>query len=83
MSEAEARDSGGPAFPQNFLMHDNEVISSGNLTPSGFQGLSLRDYFAAQAICGLLGIRPDGDGDFTSHASAAYALADALLAARK
>jgi hypothetical protein len=81
MSEAEARDSGGPAYPQNFLMHHDEVISSGNLTPSGFQGLSLRDYFAGQVVCGLLGLRPDSE--YENVASAAYALADALLAARK
>jgi hypothetical protein len=74
-------DSGGPAFPQSFIMHDSEVITSGNLTEAGFQGLSLRDWFAGQVACGLMGLRPDSE--FASAASAAYAMADALLAARK
>ena len=52
-------------------------------------GLSLRDYFAAQAMNGfLLGARSDGWAVPNDHqnkmlAANAYATADAMLAARK
>lgn len=71
-------DSGGPAYPQNFLMHDNEVISSGNLTAAGFQGLSLRDWFAAHALASFA-----RGNDHTYAAMRAYEMADAMLLARK
>jgi len=75
---SEAIDSGGPAYPQNFLMHDNEVITSGNLTPSGFQGLSLRDYFAGQALAAT------AKWDSAEYAAGrCYEMADAMLLARK
>jgi hypothetical protein len=74
-------DTSGPAFPQSFIMHDQEVITSGNLTAAGFQGLSLRDYFAAQAICSLVPLRPDSDA--ADLALKAYEMADAMLATRK
>jgi len=57
------------------------VITSGNLTAAGFQGLSLRDYFAAQAICSLVPLRPDSDA--ADLALKAYEMADAMLATRK
>lgn len=61
---------GGPAFPDE-----------------GKQGMSLRDYFAAAAMQGMLasGITVDIDGDymFERRAGVAYALADAMLAARR
>jgi len=78
---SEATESGGPAYPQNFLMHENEVITSGNLTPSGFQGLSLRDYFAGQAVVFLS--KTHGSESSEDIARAAYQIADAMLAARK
>ena len=90
---------GGPAFPT--LEHSMDG-------PSGFQhhrriehttvgGMSLRDYFAGQALTGLVG--RDGawgawyteagdniDDDFgrtcAGYAQAAYELADSMLAAR-
>jgi hypothetical protein len=74
---AEASD-GGPAFPQIFVIQGEEVISSGNLTEAGFQGLSLRDYFAAQAMASMA--RGNDPGET---AQMAYIMADAMLAARK
>lgn len=59
---------GGPAFP----------------TPSvsGFVGgMTLRDYFAAQAMLGFMG--PDYDMADSMRARCAYQLADAMLKARK
>lgn len=71
-------DTSGPAYPQSFIMHNDEVITSGNLTPSGFQGLSLRDWFAGQALASMA--RGNDPGET---AQMAYIMADAMLAARK
>jgi hypothetical protein len=46
-------------------------------------GISVRDYFAAQALTGLLAIqRPPGVQDAQSVALAAYKYADAMLQER-
>ena len=74
----EVKSNGGPAYPQNFLMHEEEVITSGNLTAAGFQGLSLRDWFAGQV---MVSIAKGTDPEVA--AAKAYAFADALLEARK
>ena len=60
-------DDGGDAFPH----------------PDGSFGMSLRDYFAGQALAGMC-----ANPDLTSFlpapmACAAYKIADAMLAARK
>lgn len=68
------QDNGGPAFP--------------NITPDmciqGGPGMSLRDWFAGQALVGLCAsphnrVADGFHGEFATHA---YILADALLAAR-
>ena len=66
--------NGGPAFP--FREQDGE---------GGYQrfpGMSLRDYFAAAAMQGMLA-SPDGDGHIERYAVGAYQIADAMLAARE
>jgi len=64
-----------PAFPGTREWH------------GGYYGMSLRDWFAGQALAGMLAYRRDDDfGDFIreSHAApAAYRYADAMLAARE
>lgn len=66
-----ARDTGGPAFPK---AHDNNMPET--------QGMTLRDHFAGLAMplawdnCGA-------EGGFDRIARNAYALADAMLEARK
>ncbi len=65
-------DDGGPAFP-HFLQSD--------VTP----GMSLRDWFAGQALTGVIAAY-SGDIAFPSlegAAAKAYNFADAMLAARK
>ncbi|MDR6421328.1 hypothetical protein J2801_003616 [Paraburkholderia phenoliruptrix] len=66
---------GGPAFPQQC---DH---------PMAFVGLSLRDYFAAKAMQGLVAASGDGatnvSYDDESVAKSAYELADAMLRARE
>ncbi|MCO8166874.1 hypothetical protein NJC40_03655 [Pseudomonas sp. 21LCFQ02] len=67
---------GGPAFPIPGLQHDED-----------FNGMSLRDYFAAKALQGLISTAGApcllGMGGCENEtASTAYKLADAMLAAR-
>lgn len=68
-----------PAFPQP----DSEV---GELE-SQFSGMTLRDYFAAASLTGMLAADPDDEGntaDFLTgrFAKTSYKLADAMLKAR-
>ena len=65
--------TGGPAFP------DGSTNEWGNANNSG---MTLRDYFAAKAMQGLL---LDDNGDFSDRdwlAEKAYAFADAMLKVR-
>lgn len=59
---------GGPAFP----------CHPGIENPL-YDGMSLRDYFAAKAMQALI----DNDGLFSEIPTQAYELADAMLEARK
>lgn len=80
---------GGPAFP----VPSTPDPGSGNPHPivtdgAGYAGMSLRDWFAGQALVGMAhyersqgGLRMDGDyGDL---AAVAYGMADAMLAERE
>lgn len=76
------RKDGGAAFPRTWSESYGGAISNES---SG--GMSLRDWFAGQAMCGLYAAsngqiltRPE---DLRADAMAAYAIADAMLAARK
>jgi len=65
--------TGGPAFPRPF---------SGT-TQYAQEGMTLRDYFAAQAVQGLLAspVQPQSGADM--YAQDAYVIADAMLEARE
>lgn len=80
---------GGPAFPSDQMIAYNQKA----------RGMTLRDYFAAKAVAALIaepewhnsdsglcfrlnGKRCSGDAA-TDFAKAAYAMADAMLAARE
>jgi hypothetical protein len=58
--------TGGPAFP----------------TGTAYQGMTLRDYFAANAMQALLS-EPKVTRDLMLYAGAAYDVADAMLEARE
>jgi hypothetical protein len=64
---------GGPAFPV--------FPETGGWIRSAFQGMTLRDYFAARAMQSLLIV--DGTTHFDIRAKEAYDVADAMLKARK
>lgn len=78
--------TGGPAFP---CPMSEQTFSNQDCAP--FQGgMTLRDYFAAKVINGLIAAAPCGTGFGVSHtdtnltyARAAYAVAEAMLNARK
>ena len=59
------QDDGGPAFPNNDATHP---------------GMSLRDWFAGQALAGLCAYNEIADPSV--YALACYALSDAMLAER-
>lgn len=61
-----------PAFPQVSTDPDGDLWDP---------GMSLRDYFAAKALQGLLAC-PIGDNTQTTYAKLAYEYADAMLKAR-
>lgn len=50
--------------------------------PNGSRGgMSLRDYFAAQALPAVMSAEPDSS--YKTYASLAYVMADAMIAARE
>jgi hypothetical protein len=73
---------GGPAFPCESYGHRN-----GKETTVPAQGMTLRDYFAGQALGGLCvpGLKdgPITDWKFDEIAPVAWKAADAMLAARE
>ncbi len=67
---------GGPAFP---------AIGSETF-PNDPQGMSLRDWFAGQALAGICSLSDEmGNAQWTWQAAAtsAYSMADAMLATRE
>ena len=81
-----SKDNGGPAFP----CEGGRTVMSGNAMhktlPS--DGMTLRDYFAAKALPGLLATCEREPGGATSSlsasalAAASYEMADAMLLER-
>ena len=61
------KETGGPAFP----------------TGTAFQGMTLRDYFAAKAMQGILSSPQYWIGEDSQLVNAAYELADAMLKERE
>ena len=79
------RDDGGPAFPRNPGSAGTDVGSETWLRDTGLMqdGMTLRDWFAGQALAALVA-NPKTNADATNAhlATVAYGLADALLTER-
>ena len=80
------RDNGGPAFPLDVAVGAiGEVYHSGDMFPSA-EGMSLRDWFAGQALAGIANgdnVASTGFDDVIEHlAVCAYKCADAMLKER-
>lgn len=72
-----SKNTGGPAFPvQSIYIEDQETNS---------HGMTLRDYFAAKAMQGIIASTPDRMPCPPDEATAtrAYRYADAMLKARE
>jgi hypothetical protein len=81
---AEDTKTGGAAFPSPGIVIDER---SHQRQQGAYEGMSLRDYFAAEAVNALIGGHmSDGTrlatSDFPKFALAAYMLADEMLKAR-
>lgn len=76
-----SKDNGGPAFPHEF---------GGTYQNQKREGLSIRDYFAAKALSGMIaqgglgfmGWHPSNWDSSKSLAKSAYEIADAMLLER-
>ncbi len=71
---------GGPAFPGNDFSDPDWYKKP--MIPQ-FKGMSLRDYFAAAALQGLLSNKEGYDRSWAFASKEAYQYADEMLAARK
>lgn len=72
---------GGPAFPCIPTQYRYE--EDGSLTPIGFNGMSLRDWFAAQALgFGFDWCNLHETGGYAEAAQVSYEIADAMLKER-
>lgn len=72
--------NGGPAFPRTTESTvDRDVTDHG-----GHNGMTLRDYFAAQSLPTIIHLTQcnDGSWDPVAVAAGAYAVADAMLEER-
>ena len=65
------KDNSGPAFP---------TVDANRSEDYGTYGMTLRDYFAAKAMQGL--VSSETYGSWQDFANASYAAADAMLEAR-
>lgn len=61
-----------PAFPENVHPADNSF--------SAFRGMTLRDYFAGQALSGMSQLARDDDPDRLAHYC--FVIADAMMQER-
>lgn len=75
MSDRNTPDDGGQAFPSGLCPDDKGDTHAMHL------GMTLRDYFAAKAIVGLIVLNEERT--VQRDAEIAYVYADAMLAARK
>ena len=83
MDAAAMKATGGPAFPRNYVPGSVTTDGSGRQYHTPFmpaqEGMTLRDYFAAVALQGLLASTKTADG---SAVVSAYRVADAMILER-
>ena len=72
--------TGGPAFPE-IRIHGGDNYNAP--TKVYYGGMTLRDYFAAKALQGLIGTETEGGMLYDRVAEVAYLYADAMLKARE
>jgi len=67
-------DNGGPAFPR--------PVSNTSVEYPAQQGMELLDWFAGQALAGLLA-NSELDGDFNGFATDSYRYAESMIAEKR
>jgi hypothetical protein len=75
-----------PAFPRPFSADETTSCFPSNQLYPAYSGMTLRDYFAAKAMQGLIGRsweEVSADELFSIWSNSAYAIADAMLRARE
>ena len=72
--------TGGQAFPRSYAFMNPEA---GKSELKSVEGLTIRDYFAGQALIGMVTADPDGKRGDEKLAQWSYMIADALLAERE
>lgn len=89
-ASSDSINDGGPAFPHAITGTSEDEHGSAQLDVNSFRGMSLRDYFAAAALQGMLTTdRPSdskpwcSDALYEKCAYRAYGIADAMLKARQ
>lgn len=78
-------ETGGSAFPEVFSDHDHKSNDQWVTDTYTSGGMTIRDYFAAKALQGLISIGPGGHNlpEYQQHNAAwAYGYADAMIAVR-
>jgi hypothetical protein len=85
--ETNKPNDGGPAFPVPVPfdpMHGVSADCGNYLIGSGLGGMSLRDWFAGQALVGIgsADVRSESRPDYSLWAHNAYRLADAMIKKR-
>ncbi len=90
MSDSKTVDDGGPAFPglgasDGYGNQTPVMLSNGShLWQELNQGMTLRDWFAGQALEGYMSILDSRKNpDYQEDATFMYQMADAMIAARK
>lgn len=69
---------GGPAFPKTGNFNEDQTTTYDS---EDQDGMSLRDYFAAKALVGIIS-HPTNQGTPAAVADISYQIADAMLLAR-
>ena len=72
------KDTGGQAFPSV----EETYIGGGQTLKNNIEGMTLRDYFAGQALAGMTIIVDTHPSLTILYADRAYAMADAMIAQR-
>lgn len=84
----------GPVTPESWREKEMDKLKDGRAFPHEFdgrdgswfqEGMTLRDYFAGQALAGIVTLQPTGKSASTNRSAcavASYQLADEMLAER-
>lgn len=78
-------DTGGPAFPEGESWTSTDLAGNRTEHAKGVLrlGMTLRQYYAGQALAGLMAYPDDTKLDFKEWANSAFSFADAMIAHEK